>query len=52
MHAGNEEGAHQLTSLIEDKFLKNPLYFSPISAAVGLHAGYGCLAIAVLFEEK
>ncbi len=37
---------------IEDKFLKNPLYFSPISAAVGLHAGYGCLGIAVLFEEK
>ncbi len=52
VHAGNEEGAQQLSSLVEDKFLINPLYFSHVSAAIGLHAGYGCLAIAVLFEEK
>jgi DegV family protein with EDD domain len=50
VHAGNEEQALQLANMVKDKFFLNPLYISPVSAAIGLHAGLGCVAISVLFE--
>lgn len=52
VHAGYEEGAEQLSNLAQAKFFQAPLYVSPVSAAIGLHAGLGCVGIAVLFEEK
>jgi hypothetical protein len=52
VHAGYEEGAEQLSSLAKEKFYQDPLYLSPVSSAIGLHTGYGCVGIAVLFEES
>jgi DegV family protein with EDD domain len=50
VHAGFEDGALQLSQLAKEKFQQNPLYISPVSAAIGLHAGYGCVGIAAYLE--
>jgi DegV family protein with EDD domain len=51
VHAGNEEGALQLSELFRNKFYAEPLYVNTVSAAIGLHAGYGCVGVGVLFED-
>jgi DegV family protein with EDD domain len=50
VHAGFEEGAKKLSEHAEFKFSKPPLYIGPVSAAIGLHAGYGCVGIAAMFQ--
>lgn len=50
VHAGFEEGALQLADLAKQRFEQDPLYISPVSAAIGLHAGYGCVGIAAFLE--
>ena len=50
VHAGFEEGAKKLSEHTELKFSKPPLYIGPVSAAIGLHAGSGCVGIAAMFQ--
>ncbi len=50
VHAGFEDGALELSQLAKEKFHQDPLYISPVSAAIGLHVGYGCVGIAAFLE--
>lgn len=50
VHAGNAEGALKLAELAEKKLGKKPIYVGPVSAAIGLHAGAGCVGIAAIFS--
>jgi DegV family protein with EDD domain len=51
VHAGNMEGAEQLAELAEKILGQKPLYIGPVSAAIGLHAGAGCVGIAGMFSK-
>lgn len=50
VHAGNREGAFKLAELAEFQLGKKPVYIGPVSAAIGLHAGAGCVGIATMFS--
>lgn len=47
VHADNNEDAQKLAQMSADHFKKAPLFISPVSLAIGLHAGKDCVAIAV-----
>lgn len=46
VHADNNKDAMQLAKLSTEHFNKAPLFINPVSLAIGLHAGKGCVAIA------
>jgi uncharacterized protein len=50
IHAGQVEGAENLAQLAASHYQQNALYIGPVSAAIGLHAGVGCIGIAAMFE--
>ncbi len=47
IHAGTEEQAHVFAELTTKAFKKPPAYIEAVSAAIGLHAGQGCVALAI-----
>ena len=51
VHAGHLEGAQQLAEMAQKRFGQIPLYLAPVSAAIGLHAGHGCVGIAAMFQS-
>jgi uncharacterized protein len=51
VHAGHLSGAEKLAELAEKAFGQKPLYMGPVSAAIGLHAGAGCVGIAAMFSK-
>jgi len=51
VHAGNLEGAEKLAEIAEKILGSKPLYLGPVSAAIGLHAGAGCVGIAAMFSK-
>lgn len=50
IHAGQVEGAENLAQLASAHYQQDALYIGPVSAAIGLHAGAGCIGIAAMFE--
>lgn len=50
IHAGAPERAESLAKLTTKSFGQPPYYIKPVSTAIGLHAGLGAVAIAVLME--
>ncbi|KTD04252.1 lipoprotein [Legionella geestiana] len=50
MHAGAPELAEELRALATKTFKTPPAFVEQASAAIGLHAGQGAVAIAALFE--
>lgn len=47
-HAGVEKKAQSFAKLTEDTFGKPPEFIEPVATAIGLHAGFGAVSIAVL----
>ena len=47
VHADNTQDATQLAKLGTKNFNKPPLFIDSVSLAIGLHAGKGCVALAV-----
>lgn len=50
VHAGVEEKAHLLAKQAEAVLNQPPAYIKPVSTAIGLHAGFGAVAIAFMME--
>lgn len=48
IHAGVEEKAKSFAELTSEALGQPPLFIKPVSTAIGLHAGYGAIAIATL----
>lgn len=46
IHAGVEEKTRDFAQMTSEAFQKEPLFIEPVSTAIGLHAGKGCIAIA------
>jgi DegV family protein with EDD domain len=51
VHAGNNASAEKLAELAKAHFGKKALYIGPVSAAIGLHAGAGCVGIAAMYSK-
>ena len=49
VHAGQAEQAKNLAQAATDHYQQDALYIGPVSAAIGLHAGAGCIGIAAMF---
>ena len=49
VHAGQAEQAANLAQAATDHYQQDALYIGPVSAAIGLHAGAGCIGIAAMF---
>lgn len=47
VHAGAEEKAKEFSEIATSCFRKKPEYIDSVSLAIGLHAGQGCVALAV-----
>ena len=47
VHAGAEEKAIEFSTITTARFNKSPEYIDSVSLAIGLHAGQGCIALAV-----
>ncbi|KTD20228.1 DegV family protein [Legionella israelensis] len=52
VHAGEEINACQLAEHASDLFNKNPSFIEPVSLAIGLHVGKGCIALAARMEKR
>ena len=52
MHAGAEEKAHEFAALTTQAFEKPPSFIKPVSAAIGLHAGFGSVGLALRMRGK
>lgn len=50
IHAGIPEQAGDFSQLCHSQLGQQPLFIEPVSTAIGLHAGRGCMAIAVMVE--
>ncbi|WP_131793595.1 DegV family protein [Legionella brunensis] len=46
VHANAESEALEFAKITSQRFNKSPLYVKPVSLAIGLHAGQGCVALA------
>ncbi|STX27558.1 DAK2 domain protein [Legionella beliardensis] len=46
IHAGVPQKAQEFALMTTEAFKKEPLFIEPVSIAIGLHAGKGCMAIA------
>jgi DegV family protein with EDD domain len=51
LHAHNFEGAHDLENKMHDITSKKPLAVVDISPVIGMHAGNGTVAVALLFNN-
>lgn len=47
VHAGAQEKAIEFSTITTARFNKSPEYIDSVSLAIGLHAGQGCIALAV-----
>ncbi len=47
VHAGVDEKAHDFSKRTTEAFQKAPAYIENVSSAIGLHAGYGCIGLAM-----
>jgi len=47
VHAGVDEKAHDFSKRTTEAFQKAPAYIENVSPVIGLHAGYGCIALAM-----
>ncbi len=52
VHAGAEEKAMKLSTIATARFGKPPVYIESVSLAIGLHAGQGCVALAVRLSKR
>lgn len=52
VYAGVEEKACDFAKRTTDSFQKPPVYIESVSPAIGLHAGYGCIALAARIIER
>lgn len=52
VHAGAEEKAVEFSKITTACFNKVPEYIDSVSLAIGLHAGQGCVALAVRLSQK
>ncbi|AEW50494.1 TPA: DegV family EDD domain-containing protein [Legionella pneumophila] len=52
IHAGDKNQALHLAEMTTQAFNKPPTYIEPVSLAIGLHAGQGCIAIAGRLRER
>ena len=52
VHAGAEAKAIEFSTLTTERFGKSPEYIESVSLAIGLHAGQGCIALAVRFGKN
>ena len=50
IHAGAKEQAHAFAALTTKAFQMTPAYIEEVSAAIGLHAGHGCVALATRMQ--
>ncbi|WP_131782014.1 DegV family protein [Legionella gresilensis] len=50
IHAGVAEKAVEFASMTTEAFKKEPLFIDPVSIAIGLHAGKGCIALAAMLK--
>ena len=51
VHADAENKANELAALCTETFGKPPAYIEPVSAAIGLHAGSGSVALACMLTS-
>jgi DegV family protein with EDD domain len=51
VHADAEDHAKKLGLELSEKLGKEPVYIMSVSAAIGLHAGPGCVAVAILEDD-
>ncbi len=52
VHAGAEEKAMEFSNITTARFKKAPEYIDSVSLAIGLHAGQGCVALAVRMSRN
>lgn len=50
IHAGVPDKANEFARMASEAFGKPPLFLEPVSTAIGLHAGKGCIALAFLLN--
>lgn len=50
IHAGVPEKAQEFAHMTTEAFAKPPLFLEPVSTAIGLHAGKGCIALAFILN--
>jgi uncharacterized protein len=50
IHAGAPEKAAEFAHMTSDAFGHAPAFIEPVSTAIGLHAGRGCVAIAAMLN--
>ncbi|MGQ3889647.1 DegV family protein [Legionella sp. CNM-1927-20] len=50
IHAGVPQKAEEFAWMTTEAFKKEPLFIDPVSIAIGLHAGKGCIAIAAMLK--
>ncbi|MCC5792768.1 MAG: DegV family EDD domain-containing protein [Legionellaceae bacterium] len=49
VHAAAEDRAREFAAFTTEAFGKAPLFIEPVSTAIGLHAGQGCVALTARF---
>ena len=52
VHAGAEAKAIEFSNITTSCFRKKPEYIDSVSLAIGLHAGQGCVALAVRLKQS
>ena len=50
IHAGIKEKAREYSDTTEKELKQEPVFIEPVSTAVGLHGGKGCIAIAAMMK--
>ena len=51
VHAGVKEKAHEFAVLTTQALKLPPAYIEDVSTAIGLHAGYGCIELAIKMKD-
>ena len=51
VHAGVKEKAHEFAVLTTQALKMPPAYIEDVSTAIGLHAGYGCIELAIKMKD-
>ncbi|MCE3046211.1 DegV family protein [Legionella sp. 16cNR16C] len=50
VHAGVPEKAAEFAAMTYEAFGQEPVFVEPVSTAIGLHAGQGCIALGAMFH--
>jgi|GEM_PF-6333217 len=50
IHAGVADKAYEFAQLTTETLGQKPAFIEPVSTAIGLHAGQGCIAIAAMMH--